>query len=200
MDKPVGRNWWKIGFFVLLFLLEVAREIIIIANDAEARPLVGERFFSYDGSASATGTWKRTDGGEPLNKAAVSIRCDRDRGECYEAAYNIDGLNVFEPSINIHPAVFSDKEITFTDDSSLCMSYSTRLDLASEKVTRVRLKKVLRGDEPRLPPDWKELCDTSEARIEMGLSGYSAKDNLADPSEEHFLPVLRFARWVSNAL
>ena len=199
MEERQGRNWWKIGFFVLLFLLEVAREIVVIAGSAEAEPIVREHFLSGDGYTSASGTWKRADGGDPLNKGGVSIRCYRARGECYEAAYNVSGLNVFEPSITIFRAAFSDDTIAFKDDSSLCMSYLTRIDLAAKQVTRVRTKKALKGDEPGLSPEMQELCDRSEDRIEMVLSGYTIEDSIRDPTEGHFVPVFSFIGWVSRA-
>ena len=33
-----GRNWWKVGFFVLLVVFEFTREFLVLANDAQANP------------------------------------------------------------------------------------------------------------------------------------------------------------------
>jgi hypothetical protein len=195
MDKPVGRNWWKIGFFVLLFLLEVAREIIVIANTAEAEPYVRKDLLLYDGYAGVSGVWKRTDGGDPLVKTVANIQCYRDRGECYEAAYRLEGLNSTEPSLNIFPATFTAEAISFDDASSICMTYSTRIDLKSEKVTRIRVKKPLTGKEVGMTPDLMEVCEGNEARIEMELSEYKTADRFKDPSKDHFLPIYSLVRW-----
>lgn len=195
MNVMAGRNWWKIGFFISLFMLEVAREIIVIVNAAEAEPYVRKDLFQYDGVANVSGVWKRTDGGDPLTKSATTIQCYQDRGECYEAAYGFSGLNTYEPSLNIFPATFTAEAITFDDASSICMTYSTRIDLKSEKVTRIRIKKPLTGKEVGMTPELMEVCDGSEARIEMELSEYKTRVRYRDPSKDHFLPVYSLVRW-----
>jgi hypothetical protein len=195
MNDKAGRNWWKIGFFVLLFLLEVARETIVIANTAEAKPYLRKDLFHYGGNANVSGLWKRTDGGDPLTKAATTIQCYRDRGECYEAAYRLEGLNSYAPSINIFPATFTSDAITFDDDTSICMSYSTRIDLKLEKIMRIRVKKALTGEEVGMTPEVIQICDGSEVRIEMELSEYKTQDSFNDPSDDYFLPVYSFVRW-----
>lgn len=191
MAQGTGRNWWKIGFFVLLFFAEVAREILVLAWPVEAEPIVHENVLTYEGYAGATGIWRRTDGGDLANIISLNLDCYRERGECYEAAYSVDGLTVFQPSLNIYPATFTDEAVTFTDASPVCTSYSTRIDLKSKKVTRVRVNKLLVADD--LTPEMKELCETSEDRLEMELSGYKIQDAMKK-RDEGFVPVIAVAR------
>ena len=49
VETPVRkkRNWWKYGFFVMLFLFEGAREIAVLNGDSQARPNVSDLLFSY---------------------------------------------------------------------------------------------------------------------------------------------------------
>lgn len=202
MEPTSQRNWWKIGFFVLLFALEVAREIIVLGNDAsnvEAQPLIAEIVFSMGGDTRVTGTWTRTDGGDPLVTTGVAIRCIEKNGICIEAAYKTNGLNVYAPDITIYDAEFGANHITFRDASSACMNYLTRIDLATKKVTRIRERRLLEDDASALSPEIKQLCDTSDDRIEMVLSDTDNRRSPKDPLEGHFLPIFSAVSWVGNA-
>lgn len=190
MAEGKTRNWWKVAFLVSLLLLEIAREWIVVTASPEAKPLVSEFTFSSDGFTSVEGRWIRTDGGDQLVPQGTTIECYRSRGECIEAEYTVSGLYVFAPTISIWNADFGPDSITFADDSSLCVRYDTRIDLASKEVYRVRQKKPTAEAAFEDAPELDEACANLEDRIEMQIAGWDHKLLRDDMLEGHFLPVL----------
>src|SRR3546814_4786818 len=58
--KP-ARNWWKIGFFVMLIMFEAAREWAVAMTYEPPKISSGFYVGRVETLVSATGRWKRTD-------------------------------------------------------------------------------------------------------------------------------------------
>lgn len=173
-----GRNWWKIGFFVMLFLFEAAREWAV-AVSSEPPKISASLFVNRVNTlVSATGRWKRLDDGSKLIPGAVRIECWQQEARCYEVGYNVTNGYVGTPSLDIFDASFSDDAVTYSNDVPDCARYSVRIDLNLEKVFATRDRKENPGN-----PNCKSL----ERRVEMILGdGYEYQDRF----EDHFLPLL----------
>lgn len=172
------RNWWKIGFFVLLIAFEFTREWAVLASSDRAKIAVSANVFSAGGYTTATGQWMRTDGGERLVPASILIECDEDRGECMEVSTFMLTGSMGTPVIDRFPAQFSPDMVSYENDAPKCARYTVRIDLKLEKV--IALRQVKDG-----PLD--KNCDFLEKRVEMTLG--SSYDNLEDPLEGHFVPL-----------
>src|SRR3546814_3033305 len=86
--KP-ARNWWKIGFFVMLIMFEAAREWAVAMTYEPPKISSGFYVGRVETLVSATGRWKRTDKGSELVPGAVRITCWQEEGRCYEISYSI---------------------------------------------------------------------------------------------------------------
>lgn len=171
-------NWWKIGFFVLLLVFEVTRELVVIQNAVPVQPNVKVNLFHAVDYTSVSGIWKRTDGGSELLPVLVTIQCRTADGFCTEATANYDKQYVFPPELTRLDAEFQPDIITYVNDTPLCVQYITRLDLKLEKVSMVRQAK----------PNGGEMCKGHEERIEATLAdGFAPVENY---TKDHFLPIL----------
>lgn len=181
------RNWWKIGFFVLLFVLEVCREIIVIQANPMPSIAANDYVGSFGGHTKATGRWQRTDGGSKLVPGATTIQCSQERGECLEVtAHWFDGY-VGTPEIDTFPATFADDLISYRNDIPDCAVYTVRIDLALKKVFAVRQRKTNPGN---------PMCAKLEERVEMTLGrGFQPSDRNVN---EHFLPVVNTLMYLFN--
>lgn len=182
-----GRNWWKIAFFVLLFMFELARELLVVSSGPQARPVSRARVFAMQGYVVAEGTWKRIDGGGKLVPGTVTIECREERGECVEANTAIHDNSVFSPDLSLFKARFTAEAVTYENDFPDCARYTVRIDLKLEKTFATRERKENPGN---------ENCAKLEPRIEMQLAdGYEYED----PTEGHFLPLFTVIKIVAAA-
>lgn len=181
------RNWWKIGFFTALIAFEIAREVIVLQADAQAKPNVNFNLFQFRDFTSAAGVWKRTDKDEKMAPTVVKIECEQSRGICTMVDTHMNELWVFEPNIKTFAARFTPDSITFADESAACATLKFRVDFAMKKVNAIREKK--------LHPDKAFPCDKMEGRIDLTLadSGYDTPD-----IGKHFVPVIFVLRTVAN--
>ena len=176
------RNWWKAAFFVALLAFEVAREFAVIANASGAVPSTSASVDHYGSFTFAEGTWKRIDGGEPLEPGTVTINCDQELQRCDHAWVGIREKYVSAPELNWYNAKFEPESISYENLSAICVKYTIRIDLKLKKVFSVRERK-LNTSEPR--------CNNLENRIEMQLSdGLGIEDK---PQKGHFVPLIDLA-------
>lgn len=186
-ESPVKqrRNWWKVGFFVLLVLFEFAREWAVLASGESAQPNSMARVYSYAGDAVAQGRWKRMDGGSPMTPGTVTIDCRRELGRCVEASTNINQKYVSAPQLDWFEAKFTPEAITYQNDVPDCARYSVRIDLDLKKTFAVRERK----ENPS-----NSSCAMLEPRIEMQLAdGYESGHN---PNEGHLVPLFSALRMI----
>lgn len=174
------RNWWKIGFFVMLFAFELAREWAVLASAQEAWPNVSYQFDSYDGFTKARGVWKRIDKGDKLVPVAVTIECRRELNQCVEMSTSMRGNSVFAPEAEWFDATFSADGISYQNTNPVCVTYAVRIDTRMEKVFAVRTRK---------PNPNNEMCKEMEPRIESQLAdGFDNHD--FDAKKGHFVPIV----------
>jgi len=180
-----GRNWWKVGFFVLLVVFEFTREFLVLANDAQANPSSMANIFATRDWVDMDGRWRRIDNGEALVPGGVAVKCNRDQGTCIEATYSIyDKTSVMGPDISVYDATWGPDEVTYENDFPICAKYVTRIDFKLKKAFQVRERKDTA--ESRKEPH----CKILEPRIETQLGdGYEFNDNLFN-ANKHFVPFL----------
>jgi hypothetical protein len=183
--KPKKRwNWWKIGFFVMLFLFECAREWAVVVSYEPPKISVSDHVTRVATLVSATGRWTRTDDGSPLTPSGTSITCWENEGRCYEVSYNILDGYARTPTLEVFDAKFADDAVTYQNDVPDCARYSVRIDLQLKQVLATRERK----DNPGNP-----MCRNMERQIHMKLAdGFQPYL----PAHEHFLPIL----WLAGKL
>jgi hypothetical protein len=186
-SKTGKLNGWKVAFFVMLILFEVAREAAVLAGSRGAVPNGTAVVSSYEGSATAKGRWTRLDGGSRLMPAVVTIDCRQDLGRCVEASTIISNEYVYSPEIDWFDARFGDDAITYENDVPNCARYLVRIDLKLKKTFAVRERK----DNPANP-----TCAKLEPRVEMQLG--EPYEQSADPSNGHFVPFFWLIRSILN--
>lgn len=175
------RNWWKIGFFIILFAFEVARELLVLKGGDKAQPITSAHFYSWDGYVSVQGSWSRIDGGGKLTPGTITIECVESQAQCTEATVMIYNNLVYAPEIDRFEAKFSADAVTYQNTVPGCVTYSVRLDRKLKKAFAVREKKE---------PVKSDLCKDFEKRIEMQVAdGFMAEKSGAF-LEGHFVPVL----------
>jgi hypothetical protein len=175
-------NWWKVAFFVTLLVFEGAREIAVINIGAPPNIAIGTAFSqrSPDGSlVSADGRWARTDGGEPLIPAAVSIECWRERGTCVMATTEAYDGYIHLPEIDQRDATFTGTGAEFTDDWPVCNKLFVRIDGVHNLTTAVRSRKETKDPQ----------CKGSEPEIQLRLSGFDPEEHKRW-TDKHFVPLL----------
>lgn len=181
--KPI-HNWWKVGFFVMLFLFEMAREWAVIATYAPPKFSVSKHIGRVQTLVSATGRWRRTDGGSDLIPGAVRITCWEDRGVCHEISYNILNGNAGTPDMSTYDAKFTGDRVTYENDVPTCARYQVTIDLNVERVFALRQRKADATD---------PACESLERRVEMELADGWEPYN---PPREHFVPLVWLLRLV----
>ena len=175
------RNWWKVGFFVMLIAFEFAREFAVVNAGEGATPAVGKYISGYGNVLTATGSWQRSDGGSPIISGTVQIECFRDTNICIEAQVTSNGKYFHAPSIDIFRARFSGTSVSYTNDNPDCAKYSVLIDVKTERAIATRDGK----ENPK-----NEFCKKLEKRVAMEL-GSSWDRPWKDPTKEHFVPLLQ---------
>jgi hypothetical protein len=184
---PRRRNWWKIGFFILLLFFEVAREWAVIASSQTAQPNASAHVVSYEGYTVAQGRWKRIDGGSPIVPTTVTIDCRRELRKCVEATTTMSELYVYAPQLDWFNATFGADAVTYENDVPECARYSVRIDLKLKKAFAVRERKTA----PSNPE-----CAKLEPRVEMQMAdGYDSGKN---PAAGHIVPIFAAIRALIN--
>lgn len=186
MDETIARpswwrrrNWWKIGFFLMLVLFEFAREWAVLASFPEPKIATNAYVGSYGGFTTAKGRWVRLDGGGSMVPSAVNIECSQERGECLEVVANMMDGYLGSPEVDRFDATFGSDAVSYENDNPDCAKYRVRIDLKLKKVIAVRERK----DNPK-----NEMCAKLEPRIEMTLGdGYQRNE---DPTAGHFVPLI----------
>lgn len=173
-------NWWKVGFFIALFAFELTREYAVLEAAEGAIPNAFAHVYGADGHAFAQGQWTRTDGGERLVPATVTIRCHQSRGECMEVSTMVMDDYVSTPDVDLFAANFTPDAVTYENDVPACAKYTVRIDLRLQQVLAVRERK----ERPTNPQ-----CANMEPRIEMRLGDSS--DSRPDLIEGHFVPLIQ---------
>jgi hypothetical protein len=175
------RNWWKVGFFVMLLAFETAREISVVESDQKAIPNVTKSIYGNLELITAQGRWMRSDGGSPIINSAVTIYCRSDWNQCFEANVLTYGQYFFAPEIDWFDAEFTADGVTYFNDQPKCVTYAVRIDL---KQSRAFATRVAKTDGQK-----NQLCPEREPRAEMELGGGYTPD--ADPFKDHFVPIIR---------
>ena len=176
---PAKRNWWKLAFFVMLVLFEIAREIAVLASAQVAKPSSFSFVSNFGDYVSATGTWKRIDGGERLLPVTVSIECQENTGKCIEAYTSMIQNTVFAPDISTFDAKFTPDMVTYENNLPTCVKYLVRIDRKIEKAFSVRELKDGTN---------KTDCPKMEKRIEMQIS--NGLDKSEPIIQDHFVPII----------
>jgi len=172
-------NGWKVAFFAALLAFEIAREWAVVASAEEPKLATLATVRRWNAIVTAEGRWTRIDGGGRLTPNIVRIECSQDAGECNELFVQVNNDFVSAPSLNTFKAQFTPEAVTYENDASVCVHYSTRIDLRLNKTFAVRTKKDGVKD---------KACRAMEPRIEMQL-GDGWVDN-KEPLKDHFLPLL----------
>ena len=174
------RNWWKVGFIVLLLLLEIARELIVLNMAEGAVPTAGRYVSGHGNYLSAEGSWLRSDGGSPIVPGTVKIECYRDTNLCIEAQVTAHKKYFHVPTIDIFPAKFTGNRVMYENDNPDCARYTVIIDAEAERAIATRLRK----NNPR-----NSNCANMEPCLAMELG--SSWDQKRDYLGEHFVPVLQ---------
>lgn len=183
------RNWWKIGFFVMVIAFEFTREVAVLSINASTSIIGNAWVDDTDRYVFARGKWTRLDKDEDLVPASVSIECDKALKECMEASVMILDNAVGTPSVSRFPASFEQDVVSYENNAPACVTYSTRIDLKLKRVFSVRQQK----EGPK-----GELCQGNEERIEMVLGdGWRTKE---DPLEGRFLPIMSLLATIAKLL
>lgn len=173
------RNWWKIGFFVILIAFEFAREGAVLEGSTPPTIAANASVSYSEPYVFARGRWTRVDKDEDLVPSSVYIECNELSGECIEASVAVWDDAVGTPQVSRFPAKFSNDSVSYQNEFPACVTYSTRIDLKLKKAFAVRQHKE------DMPDD---LCKGTEERIEMVLGdGWRTKK---DPLEGHFVPLI----------
>ncbi len=180
------RNWWKIGFFIMLVLFEFTREIAVIAGDPPPRVATSQYVGTTLGYTLAKGRWARIDGGGKLLPGATSIQCDEEKAQCVEATASMFDGYVSDPDVSTYDAKFTTDQISYENADPICARYNVRVDLKLKKVFAVRERKPFN---PKFPQ-----CKNLEPRIEMTLADGYQRDE--EPFGTHFVPMLRSIGWL----
>jgi hypothetical protein len=179
------RKWWKIGFFIMVVLFEISREMAVINADTETDPkiAVAPTVWQNGPVIRAEGRWMRLDEGSRMIPSATVIDCDANREECVEATADMSGGYLGAPTLDRFVATFSPDAVSYENANPICSHYHVRIDLKLKKVFAVR--DLIEGAK-------SPLCHDRERRVEMTLGdGYQPSDN---PFGDHWVPMLRSIR------
>lgn len=187
-------NWWKLGFFIALLAFEIARETAVVAianSEALPKPAVRKLVSQAENDIYAEGSWRRTDGGDPIFPNIVTITCSRERSTCRVSEVVITDDRVSPPTITTVPAQFDGGSVRYEMRGG-CVHYFVNIDSAIGSATSIRT--LLPNDEQTPIID----CDFAEERIEMELAdGYDRSEGSNDGLPEgFFLPLMRLTRWL----
>ncbi len=96
-ELPRRRNWWKLAFFVMLVLFEIAREFAVLASAKGAQPSALKTIHGGSDYVLVRGRWMRSDGGSPIVPGAVTIECRKETGQCLKASVSTYEDRFFPP-------------------------------------------------------------------------------------------------------
>lgn len=136
-----GINPWKVGFFVMLILFEIAREWAVLASDQPTGVIATKSVSDFGDTIIATGRWRRTDGGSSLVPATVRIECQRNNHQCTEIYGNTFDGQLSEPDVSYFDAEFTGQGVAYTNDIPRCARYAVNIDTKAHYVTAVRERK-----------------------------------------------------------
>jgi len=173
-------NWWKVGFFAMLILFEIAREFAVLAGAEGAQPAALKTIYGDADYVAAQGRWLRSDGGSPIEPGAVTIQCRRETGQCVEASVVAHADNFMAPEVDWFSAKFSQDGVSYVNDDPVCARYSVRIDLVQKRAFATRELK----DGPK-----NEVCSKLEPRIAMELRDGFISDPA--PFAGHFVPLVQ---------
>jgi len=184
------RNWWKIGFFVMLIAFELAREVAVIGSDQQAQPNASKLVFTFDNGRyiTASGRWKRSDGGDRLQPGTVTIECRRDRGQCVEAMVNSIDTSYFAPTLDWFDATFTDRGVRYVNDNAACARYEVVIDTVQKRAFATRERK---------PNPANPMCKNLEDRIAMELG--DGFEPVSDSLKGHSAPLFQIIIGVFKA-
>lgn len=179
---PRGQRWWKIGFFVLLFVFEFTREVAVMNAYQTPQLAVLKLVKHYGQFVMAEGRWIRSDrGGDRLIPLMAVIRCDRETSKCEETTVNTHDNYVNTPDTSRYEATFTPDMVSYVNDDADCVRYTTRIDLKMENASQMRERK----------PSTNPQCAIMEKRMEMRLDdGYQHEDSKV-ALKGHFLPIIQ---------
>lgn len=178
---PRGQRWWKIGFFVLLFVFELTREVAVMWANQTPQMSVNKLVKQYGQFVMAQGRWIRSDGGGRLIPLMAVISCDRETGKCEETTVTTNDNYVNTPDTSRYEATFTPDLVTYVNDDPDCVRYTTRLDLKMETASQVRERK----------PSTNPNCAIKEKRMEMRLDDGFQREDSKLALEGHFLPIIK---------
>lgn len=187
------RNWWKIGFFLLLIAFEIAREAAVLASEDRPKLLVSKAVLGSGDYITAQGRWRRTDGGDPLTPSLTRIDCDRAQGTCRVIEVIIHDDYVWPPDVDEFEAQFVADGARYSWEAG-CVRYDVRLDTSTSQATSVR--SILPPSEQNSASGCQSVLDD---RIEMVLSdGTSSELGDFKLPRDQFLPIARFVSWINE--
>ena len=173
-------NWWKIGFFTMLFMFEMEREWAVL--NADPYPAVAFADVTAPPGneiVSSEGQWRRINSGEALEYTAVRFDCTRSNGTCIMATEPWQHGGMMPPFIDIFPATFSNARVEMTDESSVCAVWRYRIDTVNQITLGLRT----------LKPTNDPMCRGLEPRIEVRLSNWTV-DDYGAWNDRHFRPLM----------
>ena len=125
------RNWWKIGFFVMLLAFEFARENAVLEGSTPPT-IVGNATVTYNEPyISAQGRWTRLDKDEDLVPSSVYIECNEYSKECIQASVTVWDDAVGTPQVRRFPARFAGDSVSYQDETPACENGGAKLDHGS---------------------------------------------------------------------
>lgn len=181
-------NWWKIGFFIMLVLFEIAREWAVVATAEGAQPAAMKQIYGDRDYATAKGQWIRSDGGSPIVPSLVSIECQSATQKCIESSFWINDQYVFSPDISTYDAVFTSSSVSYFNDVPDCARYSVTINFIDDRAFATRTRKA--------NPENKD-CKLLESKVEMELRDSSSGDR--DPLDNHFVPIFSLISSLAEA-
>jgi hypothetical protein len=178
------RNWWKVGFFLMLAVFEFTRECLVIAM-AETPVLTGGTYVTrMDNYVAAEGGWRRVDGRGGLLRSSVFIRCRLDEHRCTEAGYTVKGRRIGPPEFGEFPAQLMDDTVTYINNYPACARYVVRIDLKQRKTFASVERKPLVHD---------RNCSKTEPKVDLVLA---SPFESVDPMKAHFVPIFSVLRFL----
>lgn len=170
-------NWWKMGFFVMLILFELAREFAVVGSDEGAQPNGSKVIYATGDYVVAQGRWLRSDGGSPIVPSTVTIECERNRGQCVEVSVTAIGKHFFAPTLDWFDATFTPQGVSYENDNPACARYSVQIDTVQKRAYATRNREA----HPK-----NANCEKMEERVAMELGDGYLPDQ--DPLKGHFVP------------
>lgn len=189
METKQNPNWWKYAFVVTVLLLEIARELLVVAWAEKPQLLVRKSIWEGANLIVAEGRWRRTDGDGALVPNMAAIECDRKKGMCQIVDVTLFDDSVMPPETSLYPADFSANGVTYSYKTN-CVVYDVAIDTRAGHATQIRRKLKTNEQTPL------STCDILDDRIEMALTDGWNSDLGDNNFPDGFFPILRLVSWV----